>query len=492
MRALVFADRVGLELTPLTEKLAVPLLPVAGKELLIYTIEELVGAGIRDLVVVATAHGEQTGASTLGDGQRWGAKIRYVLSRGEEQPAAVWSRLNLADAEAVLALRGDVLRSPMATQFLHQAQSKADTAAFCAVGDEPRGSALLLRPGCPAAGDWLDRLRWDQPTPLPAQGRCVVAGASLNCLETLADFHRANLDLLAGRIPGLAIAGRTVALGLFAGRKASVTPKSLRKGMAYVGANSRVHPEAELLGEVVIGDDVVVDRAATIRDSVIFPRTYVGELVEISNAIVANNYLIRVDTGALLKIDEAFLLGSLGATEGRAAVSAWDRLAAVLLLTLSAPLWPIAAAAAALAGRGALMVTGERVGNRPPYPGGNATGKIFTEHCWNTGIPVLRHLPRLLAVIQGHLRLVGVSPLTPAEDATRTEDWQRVRDQSPVGLLGPTQIDLTAAAPLDERLLSDAFYARSQTWQRDMLVLLSGLKTLFNGKGWRRSTDGRE
>jgi len=32
MRALVFADRLGAELEPLTEKLSVPLLPVGGKE----------------------------------------------------------------------------------------------------------------------------------------------------------------------------------------------------------------------------------------------------------------------------------------------------------------------------------------------------------------------------------------------------------------------------------------------------------------------------
>ena len=47
MHALVFADRLGSELEPLTEKLSVPMLPVVGKELLIYTIEELAEAGIR-------------------------------------------------------------------------------------------------------------------------------------------------------------------------------------------------------------------------------------------------------------------------------------------------------------------------------------------------------------------------------------------------------------------------------------------------------------
>jgi len=486
MRALVFADRLGLELAPLTNKVAVALLPVTGKELLLYTLEELVGAGIRDLVVVAAAHGEQTRVSTLGEGERWGASIRYVLSRGEEQPAAVWSRLNLADADAVLALRGDVLRSPAMGEFLNQAQSKPGTFAFCGVGADPRGSLLLLRPGCQAPGKLLDSLSWDAPKPLPGEDGCVVADAVLNCLESLPAFHKANLDLLAGRIPGLKVAGRTVALGLVAGRKASVLPKSLKQGVAYVGANSRVDPEAELLGEVVIGDEVVIDRAATIRDSVILPRTYVGELVEIGNAIVANNQLMRVDTGALLTISEAFLLGSLDATGTRARVSRWDRLAGVLLLILSLPLWPLAIAAAALSGRGPLMASRECVGNRAAFPGGDAAARRFKAKYCNTAIPVLRHLPGLLAVIQGDLRLVGVSPLTPEQDAERSEDWQRVRDQAPVGLLGPTQLTLTDDAPLEERLLSDAFYAQTRTWRKDMGYLLSGVRMLFNGDAWRR------
>jgi NDP-sugar pyrophosphorylase family protein len=487
MRALVFADRVGVELLPLTEKLAVPLLPVTGRELLVYTIEDLVGAGVRDLVVVASAHGDQTGASSLGDGQRWGATIRYVLSRGEEPPSAIWPRLNLADAEAVLVLRGDVLRSPTTREFLDQAQSRTGTYAFCEVGEDRRGSLFLVRPGSPKPGELVDSLAWKQPKPLPTEGGCVVADASLNCVEDLPAFHQANLDLLAGRLPGLRVAGRTVALGLSAGRRATVSPRALKKGVAYVGANSRVHPEAELLGEVVIGDDVVVDRAATVRGSVILPGTYVGELVEVGNAIVAGSHLIRVDTGAVLKISEAFLLGNLGASEGRVRVSHWDRLGGSLLLVLSLPLWPVAAAAAALSGEGPLMTSRELLGNRSPPPAEGATTQRFIARCWNTAIPVLRFLPRLLAVVHGDLRLVGVSPLTPEESAARKEDWQMVRDQAPVGLLGPTQLNLKEDAPLEERLLSDAFYAREQSWTNNARWLLSGVKMLFSGQGWRRT-----
>jgi len=488
MRALVFADRIGGELGPLTEKSAVPLLPVSGKEVLVYTIEDLVGAGVRDLVVVAAAHGEQAGASTLGDGRRWGASIRYVLSRGEEAPSAIWPRLNLADAEAVVVLRGDVLRSPKTREFLDQAQSKTGTSTFCGVGEDSRGSLLLVRPGCPRPGDLLDCLRWDDPTPLPTDGGCAIAGASLSCLQDLPAFHRANLDLLAGRFAGLAVSGNNVALGLCVGRKAAVSPKSLKKGVAYVGANSRVHPDAELLGEVVIGDHVVVDRAATIRESVILPQTYVGELVEVGNAIVSGNYLIRVDTGAMLKVSEAFLLGNLDAIQGRARMSQWDRVTGLLLLVLSLPLWPFAAAAAVLSGGGTLFTNRELVGNRQSPGGGGTADNVFVAKHWNTEIPILRNLPRLLAVVQGDLRLVGVSPLTPEESTNRTEDWQMVRDQAPIGLFGPTQLNLPYDAPLDERLLSDAFYAREQVWSKDMGHLLSGLKMLFSREIWRRGS----
>jgi len=477
MRALVFADRLGAELAPLTETLSVPLLPVAGKELLIYTIEDLVAAGVRDLVVVASAHGDQLGASSLGDGQRWGVNIRYVLSRGEEPPSAVWGRLNLLDGGAVVVLRGDVLRAPAVQGFLEQAQNQAATSAFCDLAD-PRASLVLLRPGCSDPGALLDCLHWPLPTPLPTAGGCVIETAKPNCIGDLRSFHAANLDLVAGRLPGLAVAGRSVALGLQAGRKAKLSPKSLKKGVAYVGANSRVHPEAELLGEVVIGDDVVVDRGATIRDSVIMPRTYVGELVEVGNAIVSTAYLMRVDTGVTLRIGEAFLLADLTSVRRRSRVSLVDRLVGVLLLVLSLPLWPMAVVAAALGGEG-LLKSREMVGNRP--------SRSFSLKQWNTRIPVLRYLPGLIAAVRGDLRLVGVSPLTPEESAARTEDWQMVRDQAPVGLLGPTQLTLAEDAPLEERLLSDAFYTRQQSAPENLRYLLLGLKMLLNGEAWRRS-----
>lgn len=109
------------------------------------------------------------------------------------------------------------------------------------------------------------------------------------------------------------------------------------------------------------------------------------------------------------------------------------------------------------------------------------------DRVWTTPIPLLRHLPRVLAVIRGDLRLVGVSPLTPEEEAGRDEDWQRVRDGAPVGLLGPTQLNLGDAAPLEERLLSDAFYVRDQGPASTLRLLLGAVARVFGRGAWQAS-----
>ena len=497
MRALVFADRQGSELAPLTDQVPLALLPVAGKEVLVHCIEDLVGAGVRELVIVVSALADQIEAA-IGDGQRWGVGIRYVLSRGEEDPAAVWRRLILSEDLPLVALRDDVLRTPAVAGFLEQAQGWPGT-VLAAIPGDPRGGLVLLR----ARADMplgheqdlslaFSLLNW--PAPLRADASSAViqllplAAVTFNLLNDLPAYHRANRDLVAGRLPGMTVPGRLLALGLRVGPRARVVPRSLKQGVAYVGANSRVHPEAELLGEVVIGDEVVVDRGATIRDSVILSRTYVGELIEVANAIVVSNLLIRVDTGAVLRISDTLLIADLAAGGMGGGAARWfDRLLGLLLLVLSLPLWPLAALLAYREARGRpLLGSRAYLGNRPVSPGldGREPCPLELRH-WRISVPVLSKLPWLIAVIRGDLRLVGVSPLTPEESDARREDWQFVRDQAPVGLFGPTQLDLPAQAPIEERLLSDAFYAGQRTWLSDMGFLWQGLRRLFSIEVWR-------
>jgi len=66
----------GERMRPLTDHTPKPLLQVVGKPLLVWHIENLVQAGIRDIVINHAHLGEQI-EQAIGDGSRFGARIRY-------------------------------------------------------------------------------------------------------------------------------------------------------------------------------------------------------------------------------------------------------------------------------------------------------------------------------------------------------------------------------------------------------------------------------
>ena len=70
MRALILAAGRGERLRPLTNDLPKPLLPAGGQPLIDYHVRALARAGIRELVVNLSWHGEKL-RNYLGDGRRY-------------------------------------------------------------------------------------------------------------------------------------------------------------------------------------------------------------------------------------------------------------------------------------------------------------------------------------------------------------------------------------------------------------------------------------
>ena len=145
MRALIFADRGAAALSPLDRDYALASLPVAGKELIVYTVEDLIDAGVSDFVFVLSEHADRL-EPLLGDGHGWGARFRFVLSRGDETPSALWPRISMADDRPLLILRGDLLRTPVAAEFLALARAYSGRRVFGLAADA-RASLLLLPAG---------------------------------------------------------------------------------------------------------------------------------------------------------------------------------------------------------------------------------------------------------------------------------------------------------------------------------------------------------
>jgi MurNAc alpha-1-phosphate uridylyltransferase len=76
MRAMILAAGRGERLRPLTDTTPKPLLPVGGRPLIDYHLENLANAGFREVVINLAHQGEKI-RETLGSGSAWGLNITY-------------------------------------------------------------------------------------------------------------------------------------------------------------------------------------------------------------------------------------------------------------------------------------------------------------------------------------------------------------------------------------------------------------------------------
>lgn len=110
MRAMILAAGRGERMRPLTDFTPKPLLKAAGKSLIERTIEQLVSAGFKELVINHAYLGHQI-EKALGDGFTQGATIRYSHEgeNGLETAGGILHALPLMDdGKPFLVVNGDI------------------------------------------------------------------------------------------------------------------------------------------------------------------------------------------------------------------------------------------------------------------------------------------------------------------------------------------------------------------------------------------------
>jgi len=183
--ALIFAAGLGERMRPLTGHTPKPLLRVGGKPLIVWHLEKLAAIGV-NYVAINTSHLAEQFPEVLGDGSRWGLRIRYVYEGMTplETGGGLLNALPLLGPEPLLTISGDVW-------------CDADLAVLPA---EPAGRAHLLMVDNPAhhpGGDFR----------LDAQGRLHADGEPRLTYSGIGVFRRELLDgwrAAVGDAPGTA------------------------------------------------------------------------------------------------------------------------------------------------------------------------------------------------------------------------------------------------------------------------------------------------
>jgi len=519
------------KLSPLSKTIPSPMVPIANRPVMAYTIELLARQQF-DQMVVCLHHLAGHVEAFFGQGQRWGVSFDYVLQRDNLGSAGSlnWAKRLLTGTFVVVP--GDAiidldLEEAIAHHRKHKMPATVVVHASALYGAQPlalNGNGLVVEPanGSASQPTWYDtnvyifepevldlipdRTKYDIHKQLiPA---LLAAGIPINSYQTEAywnalnnfhsyyaaqsDFLRSAMDPtphINGSVPirNASLDARRVANGIWIGRNTVVHPTTRFALPVYIGDNCLIGRDAELGPNVVIGKNVIVDDEATISHSTIMDNTYVGQLVRAERRVVNKGMVVDVTTEEHVDVVDEFLLGSTHQSVAFGGLTRFLRiLIAVPLLLLALPLF-------LLLGILSFLTTG-RVFRQTSHLGSHSQHSDPTQDGESTTFNLIRfsirdedgrlrflgswmerlewhRLPELLNVIKGDLVLVGVKPLLPGEAARLTEAWQQTRNECRAGFTGLWYIQTARDGDLDEVLIADAYYVATHNWRGDLQLL---------------------
>lgn len=349
MQALILAGGEGTRLRPLTSTVPKPVVPLAGRPFIAYMLEWLVAHGVDD-VILACGFMAAGVRAQLGDGSRWGARLRYV---DEPRPLGTGGALRFAQDlldERFLMLNGDVLTDIDLNQQLrqHDATGARATLALVEVQDaaayglvqcrsDGRVTAFVEKPGHEHSGggtinagvyvlerqlldamamrgerfsierDVFPMLVGDGLFGHVARGYWLDIGTPERYLKATFDILEGNVAtsvLVAGDAVQIAstarVRGQTLAPAIV-GAGSHVAPEAVVGGRAVLGCEVTVREGADVGASVVL-DGAVIGARTTIRDSIVGPRARIGDNCRIDGAVVGEKVTIGsdnvVDAGA--------------------------------------------------------------------------------------------------------------------------------------------------------------------------------------------------
>ena len=506
MKAVLIATQKWLEMERLSERYPSAMLPLMDRPFIQHVIETLVNRGVNRFEVVLSHLPEKIEA-LLGDGKRWGVDIRYHLVVRPDRPYRPLKLLgDHPDNHPILLGHAD--RLVLADIHTVKPSSPADGSVLYYYRDDTAPSGQPERKWSGWA--WLSQ---ECLADIPEDGdendlRAYLEALS-NCrieendrfqplsVQSCGDLIASHLGVLAKKKSGLMVRGQEIEETIWLARNVSLHPTAKLTPPLYIGDNCRIGKGVQIGPDAVIGHDCVLDEKSTVARSVVFPGSYVGEALELSDAIVDKNCLINVRVGSEITIHEDFILGSLADKQLR---RGWNRIlsqaTAILLLLPALPIIAILALYFKLRRPGTVFTTGGPVVSLPAgsdpaswktfalislYGGEPASGKKAPasdpDPTRTAGTPAgwryffLIFLPALINIARGDLRFAGVPPRAAEEIQDLPQDWRALYLKSKPGVVTETLVNFGPRATRDDMYSAEAVYAVSSGLKYDLKLL---------------------
>jgi len=350
MKAMILAAGKGTRVRPLTYELPKPMIPILGKPVMEYLIEELARYGISE-IMINVSHLPEKIESYFGDGRRWGVSIGYSFEGYIENGELVGTPLGSAGGmkkiqdfggffdETTLVLCGDALidlnildavirhkDSGAVASIVVKEVDRERVPNYGVVVCEPDGriTSFQEKPSVQEARSNLVNtgiyIFEPQVIDLIPSGREYDIGGELfpaileqglpfyavrtpfNWVDIgrVNDYWSATQAIMQGEVHNIGMPGKRVRPNVWTGLNVSVDWDQVGfEGPVYIGANSRIEAGSEIVGPTWISHGCHVQGGARISRSILFEYTCIGASGSVADSIVFGRFCVDMHGNAL-------------------------------------------------------------------------------------------------------------------------------------------------------------------------------------------------
>jgi len=311
MKALVLSGGRGTRLRPLTHTGAKQLVPVANKPILFYVLENIAGAGIREVAMIISPETGHEVRAAVGDGAAWGLNVQYVL---QEEPAGIAHAVKIArgalgDDDFLLYL-GDNLIGGGVNELIDRFRRSGSRAAILLKEVEnPSDFGIAEIDGAGTIVRLVEKPA-DPPSNLALVGVYVFAPAIHQAIDAIRPSRRGELEI-TDAIQQLILWGERVDSQILrhwwldTGKKDDLLSANTVvldewiqpavhgavDGASRIAGRVAIEQGAVVTASTIRGP-VVIGRDAVVEHSFIGPFTSIGDKVRVINSVIEHSVIL--------------------------------------------------------------------------------------------------------------------------------------------------------------------------------------------------------
>lgn len=493
------------------------LLPLGDRPVLQHIVEYLLSQGITSIELIME-HAPERVEILLGNGDRWGCRFRYHLAGDLERPYRSLKIIEDIRSEPWILVHAEKFpclelpKTPITRPIFYYGRwfSEENGASRDGTEDTGWGGTAIFPSGLVAdtfANQTTQELRLhvEQLRENAAEAATTLRKTGSETsrqmisewidVSTPAALLKTQTRLLEKRLDVLMISGTERQPGIWVSRNVFIHPTVELTAPLYIGPNSRLNRGVKIGPNAVISGSCIVDTDTTVQDSLVIAGSYIGEGLELNQAVVDRNLLVNVRLGTSVDILEGFLLGGLEQPRQRNPFKvAVQSVLACALILLFLPVTLLSFLYFSLFRR--LSYASTQIVEIPVEESSLSSRRYtlpcFGDDAWSIRRPagweafLRQFVPGLYGVLLGRLSFVGLPPRTPEQIHKLSVEWRSMYLDGRAGLITEASTASTDAGDETQLYLADAYYIVRQSWHYNLrlvgryflrLIYPAGLRT---------------